>query len=120
MHDACTRAIEAGLMKTHPILEACAAISVGVVNGIAVLDLEYIEDSNAETDMNVVMTAGGNFVEVQGTAEGAAFSRAELNSMLDLAEGGIRDIISAQQEMVATPPGLRALPRCPCWFQTSA
>lgn len=107
LHDACTRAIDAGLMTTHPILEACAAISVGVVNGLPVLDLEYIEDSNAETDMNVVMTAGGNFVEVQGTAEGVAFTRVELNSMLDLAEGGIREIIAAQLETVSTPPARR-------------
>ena len=107
LHDACTRAIDAGLMTTHPILEACAAISVGVVNGVPVLDLEYIEDSNAETDMNVVMTAGGNFVEVQGTAEGVAFSRAELSAMLDLAEGGIRDIIAAQLETVSVPPARR-------------
>ena len=107
LHDACTRAIASGIMKTHPIIDACAAISVGVVNGTAVLDLEYIEDSNAETDMNVVMTGRGNFVEVQGTAEGAAFTRAELNSMLDLAEGGIREILRAQQEMVSSPPAAR-------------
>ena len=107
LHDACTRAIDAGLMSKHPILEACAAISVGVVNGVSVLDLEYIEDSKAETDMNVVMTAGGNFVEVQGTAEGAAFSRAELNAMLDLAEGGIREIVAAQLDMVSTAPAKR-------------
>ena len=107
LHDACTRAIANGIMKTHPIIDACAAISVGVVNGTAVLDLEYIEDSNAETDMNVVMTGSGNFVEVQGTAEGVAFTRAELNSMLDLAEGGIREILRAQQEMVSSPPAAR-------------
>ena len=107
LHDACSRAIAAGIMKKHPILDACAAISVGVVKGEAVLDLEYIEDSKAETDMNVVMTGAGTFVEVQGTAEGAAFTRAELDVMLSLAEGGIREIVAAQLSMVAEAPALR-------------
>ncbi len=107
LHDACTRAIADGLMKTHPLLDACAAISVGVVNGTAMLDLEYIEDSRAETDMNVVMTGSGSYVEVQGTAEGAVFSRVELDAMLALAEGGIREIVAAQQSMVSEPPAPR-------------
>ena len=107
LHDACTRAIASGVMKQHPILDVCAAISVGVVKGEAVLDLEYIEDSNAETDMNVVMTGAGTFVEVQGTAEGAAFTRTELDLMLALAEGGIREIVAAQRSMVAEPPTAR-------------
>ena len=106
-HDACTRAIASGVMKQHPILDVCAAISVGVVKGEAVLDLEYIEDSNAETDMNVVMTGAGTFVEVQGTAEGAAFTRTELDLMLALAEGGIREIVAAQRSMVAEAPAAR-------------
>ena len=72
------------------------------------LDLEYIEDSRAETDMNVVMTAAGNFVEVQGTAEGLAFTRAELDAMLGLAAGGIEEIIAAQREIVAVAPAPRA------------
>ncbi len=105
LHDACTRAIAAGIMSKHPILDACAAISVGVVDGTPVLDLEYIEDSRAETDMNVVMTGLGSFVEVQGTAEGVAFTKAELDAMLALADGGIREIVAAQRTMVAEPPG---------------
>ena len=74
LHDACTRLVQAGELTTHPILEACAAISVGIIDGVPMLDLEYSEDVRAETDMNVVMTASNRFVEVQGTAEGLAFS----------------------------------------------
>jgi ribonuclease PH len=111
LHDACSRAIARGLIVRHPILEPCAAISVGVVDGVAVLDLEYAEDSRAETDMNVVMTAAGSFVEVQGTAEGVAFTRAELDAMLGLAEGGIREIIAAQRDVVAEAPSPRSFSR---------
>ena len=107
LHDACSRAIGRGLITTHPIREACAAISVGIVDALAVLDLEYSEDSRAEVDMNVVMTASGQFVEVQGTAEGAAFSRSELDSLLALADIGIREIIAAQTSMVAVAPVAR-------------
>ncbi len=107
LHDACERLIQRGLLKANPIREACAAVSVGVVGGVPMVDLEYSEDANAETDMNVVMTASGAFVEVQGTAEGAAFSRAELNELLDLAEGGIRQILAAQAAVVAGPPPAR-------------
>jgi ribonuclease PH len=110
LHDACTRAIGRGLITPdhHPLREACAAISVGIVGGVPVLDLEYAEDSRAETDMNVVMTESGSFVEVQGTAEGAAFTRAELDALLELAEAGIREIIDAQRVMVSEPPAARA------------
>ena len=104
LHDACTRLVQAGELKTHPILEACAAISVGIIDGVPMLDLEYSEDVRAETDMNVVMTASNRFVEVQGTAEGLAFTRDELDALLKLAELGISDIVAAQQEMVAVPP----------------
>src|SRR5688500_16269740 len=69
LHDALTRAQQKGRLKSHPLLEACAAVSVGIVDGVALLDLEYTEDARAETDMNVVMTTSGRFVEVQGTAE---------------------------------------------------
>jgi ribonuclease PH len=86
------------------MLEACAAISVGIIDGVPMLDLEYSEDVRAETDMNVVMTASNRFVEVQGTAEGLAFTRDELDALLKLAELGISDIVAAQQEMVAEPP----------------
>jgi ribonuclease PH len=104
LHDALARLVQAGELKTHPLTAFCAAISVGVVNGQPVLDLPYVEDSRAEVDMNVVMTSLGGFVEVQGTAEGAPFSRAELDSMLGLAEGGINRIIDLQREMVSVPP----------------
>jgi ribonuclease PH len=75
-----------------------AAISVGILNGTPLLDLEYVEDSACDTDMNVVMTGAGHFVEVQGTAEGAAFSRAEMNDLLALAEAGIGDLVRAQRQ----------------------
>jgi ribonuclease PH len=106
LHDACERLIQRGKLKANPIKEACAAVSVGVVEGTPLLDLEYSEDAHAETDMNVVMTASGNFVEVQGTAEGAAFSRGELDSLLDLARVGIERILAMQAAIVAeAPPG---------------
>jgi ribonuclease PH len=107
LHDACSRLVSAGLVRRHPVLEACAAISVGVIDGTPMLDLEYVEDVRAEVDMNVVMTASNRFVEVQGTAEGMAFTRDELDALLALADGGIHDIIAAQQEMVAVPPVAR-------------
>jgi ribonuclease PH len=83
---------------------------VGVVDGAPVLDLPYVEDSRAETDMNVVMTGAGTFVEVQGTAEGVAFSRQELDAMLDLAESGIARITALQREVLAVPPAPRDVP----------
>ena len=104
LHDALTRLVQAGQIKDHPLVESCAAISVGVVDGVAVLDLPYVEDSRAEVDMNVVMTGSGNFVEVQGTAEGATFSRSELNAMLDLAESGIARITDLQRDVLAVAP----------------
>ena len=108
LHDALTRVQQAGLIKEHPLTAFCAAISVGIVNGQPVLDLPYVEDSKAEVDMNVVMTSLGGFVEVQGTAEGAPYSREELDQMLVLAEAGITEIIALQQEMVSVPPAPRA------------
>jgi ribonuclease PH len=104
LHDACTRLRQGGKIGHHPVTDTCAAISVGIVGGIPVLDLPYVEDVNAGVDMNVVMTGAGAFVEVQGTAEGAAFSRAELDQLLGLAEGGIAEIMAIQRELVATPP----------------
>ncbi|WP_281412003.1 ribonuclease PH [Motiliproteus sediminis] len=86
-----------GAMKGNPFKELLAAVSVGVYKGMPVLDLDYAEDSKAETDMNVVMTASGGLVEVQGTAEGAPFSRDELNKMLDLAGTGIAELVKLQQ-----------------------
>ncbi|MFM8236173.1 MAG: ribonuclease PH [Actinomycetota bacterium] len=107
LHDACSRLVADGTLSAHPVLQPCAAISVGVVDGVPVLDLEYSEDVRAETDMNVVMTGDGRFVEVQGTAEGLAFTRAELDALLGLAESGIAEIVAAQTEMIAAPPSAR-------------
>ena len=84
-----------------PLREAVAAVSVGVYQGVPVLDLDYAEDSACDTDMNVVMTEGGGIIEVQGTAEGAPFSRAEMQSMLNLAQSGIAQLIVAQRAALA-------------------
>ena len=84
-----------------------AALSVGIIDGVAMLDLPYEEDSRAETDMNVVMTGAGDFVEVQGTAEVAAFTRAELDQLLDLATAGIAEIHAVQRQLLATAPAPR-------------
>ncbi|CAN5547132.1 ribonuclease PH [soil metagenome] len=111
LHDCLTRMVQANLISSVPLLDELAAISVGVVKGEAVLDLPYIEDSTAETDMNVVMTGKGLFVEVQGTAEGAPFSREELDSLLGLAEGGIREIHALQREYLSVPPSPRTFGR---------
>jgi ribonuclease PH len=107
LHDALTRTIQAGGIKTHPLTTECAAISVGVIGGVPMLDLPYTEDSTAETDMNVVMTGTGGYVEVQGTAEGKPFLRGELDALLDLAEGGIAQIVELQRAVLATPPAPR-------------
>ena len=88
-------------LKTNPVHGQIAAVSVGVYDGVAVLDLDYAEDSQAETDMNVVMNEAGRFIEVQGTAEGHAFTREEFDAMLELASGGINTIIEAQDEAIA-------------------
>jgi ribonuclease PH len=98
-HDAVTGLRERGLLKgtASPIREFVAAVSVGLVDGTPLLDLEYVEDSACDTDMNVVMTGGGGFVELQGTAEGAAFSRDEMNTLMLLADKGIRELIAAQR-----------------------
>jgi ribonuclease PH len=107
LHDACSRLLSTGVLTRHPVAQPCAAISVGVIDGTPMLDLEYSEDVRAEVDMNVVMTGDGRFVEVQGTAEGVAFTRAELDALLGLAEAGIKEIVAAQLEMVAEAPTLR-------------
>ena len=104
LHDALTRLVAAGRLPAHPLTTSCAAVSVGVVDAVAMLDLEYTEDVRAEVDMNVVMTGTGRFVEVQGTAEGLPFSRAELDDLLGLAEHGIASILDAQADVLATPP----------------
>jgi len=103
-HDAFSRLVLAGKLSAHPMPTACAAVSVGMVDAMAMLDLDYSEDVRAEVDMNVVMTSTGRFVEVQGTAEGLPFSRSELDDLLGLAEHGIATIRDLQAEVVATPP----------------
>jgi ribonuclease PH len=107
LHDACSRFVAAGKMAAHPLTDQCAAISVGIVDALPCLELDYSEDSRAEVDMNVVMTGVGRFVEVQGTAEGVAFSRSELDDMLGLAESGIARIFALQREVLADPPAPR-------------
>jgi ribonuclease PH len=104
LHDACTRMVASGRLSRHPVREGCAAVSVGIVRGTPMLDLAYIEDAGAEVDMNVVMTGSGGLVEVQGTAEGAPFSRLELDEMLALADRGINTLLSAQADVIATAP----------------
>jgi ribonuclease PH len=96
--DACEALRARRSLAASPLHGQVAAVSVGIVNGIPVLDLDYAEDSSAETDMNVVMNAGGAFVEVQGTAEGHAFHRHELDALLNLAATGIAELCSLQQQ----------------------
>ncbi len=104
LHDACSRLVATGRLTGHPLTDGCAAVSVGVVDALACLDLDYSEDARAEVDMNVVMTGSGRFIEVQGTAEGAPFSRGELDDLLGLAETGIGALLTLQQDLVAEPP----------------
>jgi len=97
VYDAVRVLIEKGAIAASPLFDSVAAVSVGVYEGTPVLDLDYSEDSACETDMNVVMTGSGGLVEVQGTAEGKPFTRAELDAMLNLASSGIRQLIAAQR-----------------------
>jgi ribonuclease PH len=109
LHDACSRLMAKGVVGgRHPVIEPCAAISVGVIDGVPMLDLEYTEDVRAGVDMNVVMTASGRFVEVQGTAEHAVFTRNELDQLLALAESGIKELTAAQADLVSVAPAPRA------------
>jgi ribonuclease PH len=96
-HDAFAQLVRQGAIDAIPLKHFVAAISVGVYRGKPVLDLDYDEDSGCDTDMNVVMTDAGHFIEVQGTAEGAAFDRAAMNRLLDLAEGGIKRLVGMQK-----------------------
>ena len=100
-HDAVSTLLASGKLTQSPIVGQVAAISVGVVQGTPLLDLEYTEDSACDTDMNVVMTAAGHFVEVQGTAEGAAFTRHEMNLLLDLADKGVAELVALQNAALA-------------------
>jgi ribonuclease PH len=101
LYDALTLLKSRGLINTLPVRDFIAAISVGVYRGVPVLDLDYAEDSDCDTDMNVVMTGSGGLVEVQGTAEGEPFSRAQMDAMLDLAGKGIDELIAAQKRALA-------------------
>ena len=97
LHDAITGLMGKGLIKENPLKDSIAAISVGIHEGVPILDLDYLEDSACDTDMNVVMLGNGHFVEVQGTAEGHAFTRAEMDELLELAKTGIEQLIGMQR-----------------------
>jgi ribonuclease PH len=101
LRDAVSVCLKKGILKRDPVHGHLAAISVGIYQGVPVLDLDYDEDSQAETDMNLVMNEAGGIIEIQGTAEGHAFRRDELDAMLNLGEKGIREIIARQQEILA-------------------
>lgn len=98
--DAVNALLARGELTRNPIRDAVAAVSVGLVDGRPVLDLDYVEDSGCDADVNVVMTGSGHFVEVQGTAEGHSFSRAELDALLDLAQSGIADLVQMQYQVL--------------------
>ena len=100
-HDAVSWLLDQGRIEASPIRDFVAAVSVGIVDGTPVLDLDYAEDAAGDTDMNVVMTGTGGFVEVQGTAEGAPFSRRQMDAMLVLADKGIRALVAAQRAALA-------------------
>ena len=101
--EACERLVSRRLIATSPVHGQVAAVSVGIVSGVSVLDLDYAEDSQAETDMNVVMNNGGGFVEIQGTAEGHAFRRQELDALLNLAASGIAEMFALQAQALYAP-----------------
>ncbi len=102
LHDAITTLLKEEKIKSNPLHAQIASVSVGIYEGNAVLDLDYPEDSNAETDMNIIMNEAGQFIEVQGTAEGQAFSREEMDQMLQLADKGIKEIIILQNKTLNT------------------
>ena len=101
--EACEKLVRRGAVRANPVHGQIAAVSVGIVGGVPVLDLDYAEDSQAETDMNVVMNHGGAFVEIQGTAEGHAFRRHELDALLDLATKGLEQLFTLQAQALAPP-----------------
>ncbi len=103
VRDAIDGLLQAGALADDPMRDMVAAVSVGLYRGMPVLDLDYDEDADCDTDMNVVMTGSGGFVEVQGTAEGAPFTRAELDALLDLAAGGIAQLVAIQRSALAAP-----------------
>ncbi len=101
LYEACEKLVRAGKLPANPVKDHVAAVSVGIFEGSAVLDLDYPEDSNCDTDMNVIMTGKGGIVEVQGTAEGEPFSREQMNVLMDLAQMGIRQLVAEQQKALA-------------------
>jgi len=101
LYEACEKLVEAGKLSANPVRDHVAAVSVGIIKGSPVLDLDYPEDSDCDTDMNVIMTGRGGMVEVQGTAEGEPFTREQMNALLDLAQLGIGQLIAAQQRALA-------------------
>ena len=107
LHDAFSRLVQNGELESNPITDQLAAISVGIIEGEARLDLPYIEDAAAEVDFNVVMTGSQEFVEVQGTAEGATFARPQLDELIELASAGIDEIIQRQKNLLADSPSPR-------------
>jgi ribonuclease PH len=102
LYEACEKLVTSGKLGANPVRDHVAAISVGIYKGSPVLDLDYPEDSDCDTDMNVVMTGKGGIVEIQGTAEGEPFTRQQMNTLADLAEAGIRQLIAAQESALAS------------------
>lgn len=101
LYEACDKLVQAGKLPANPVRDHVAAISVGIYQGSPVLDLDYPEDSNCDTDMNVIMTGKGGIVEVQGTAEGEPFTREQMNMLMDLAQMGIARLVAAQESALA-------------------
>ena len=101
LFDACQKLVAAGKLPANPVRDHVAALSVGIYKGEAVTDLDYPEDSDCDTDMNVIMTGSGGIVEIQGTAEGEPFTRTQMNQLVDLAEAGIRDLVAKQKEALS-------------------
>ncbi len=101
MHDACAKLVAEGKLPANPLRDHVAALSVGIYQGEPVTDLDYPEDSDCDTDMNVIMTGSGGLVEIQGTAEGEPFTRAQMNTLVDMAEAGIRELVARQKAAIA-------------------
>ncbi len=100
LHDACAKLVAEGKLPANPLRDHVAALSVGIYQGEPVTDLDYPEDSDCDTDMNVIMTGSGGLVEIQGTAEGEPFTRAQMNTLVDMAEAGIRELVTKQKQAI--------------------
>jgi ribonuclease PH len=100
LYDALQNIIDKGIIKNSPIIDSIAAISLGIKNSEILLDLDYLEDSTCDTDMNIVMTGSGKFIEIQGTAEGKAFTRDQMNNLIDIAEHGIKQLTDIQNSLI--------------------